>query len=74
MKLNKKETKVMVLAEEEEKINIEIRNTKIYQVNKLQYLRVLLDRNGYQEPEINMRIGNAIKLFYVMNHNFINKN
>lgn len=73
MEININKTKIMVIGDKDIKINIEINNVKIEQVEEFKYLGVTLEETGKQEAEINERIDKTIKLYYAMNQKFINK-
>ena len=73
MKINKDKTKVMMIGEEQEELNIDIEKTKIEQVKTFQYLGVTIDEKGKQDVEINSRIEKTLKMYYSMNKKFIDK-
>src|SRR5699024_3306636 len=75
MKLNKNKTKVMIISKERERkeINIKIDNVNIEQVNHFKYLGIQIEDNGGQDMEINNRIEKALKVYHLMNKNFINR-
>ena len=73
MIMNIKKTKVMVVANEEHKIEIKIRETSIEQVDKYCYWGVTIDKRGKFEHELNDRITKANNLYYAINQSFIGK-
>ncbi|KAI4465121.1 geranylgeranyl pyrophosphate synthase [Holotrichia oblita] len=73
MRINKSKTKVMMIGENIERMNIEIDKEKIEQVDHFQYLGVIIDETGTNEADINSRIQKTNKLYYAMNTKFINK-
>lgn len=73
MRINKEKTKVMAVTEEPKKINIYLEEMELEQVKQFEYLGVTIEDTGKQEIEINKRTGKAIKIYYAMNKQFINK-
>lgn len=73
MKINQNKTKVMVIGENAEDININVNmnEERIEQVKYFQYLGTIIDRSGTQEADINNRIEKTQKLYYAMNTKFI---
>lgn len=73
MKMNMQKTKVMVVAKEDQEVNITINGTKIEQVHNYTYLGTIIEDTGKQEANINERIDKSNKLYFTINKTFINK-
>lgn len=63
LKLEKGKTKVMVIVENGENLNIEVDGDNSEQVNHLQYLGETIDDQGLQDAEIS--IGPKVKVFKI---------
>ena len=73
MKINKTKTKVMVISEERKKIQITLDDIEIEQVKHYKYLGVEMQEGGRQDMEINDRMEKTLKLYHLMNKNFVSK-
>ena len=73
MKINITKTKVMHIGKDNINVNISINGQQIEQVTNFKYLGVKIDRSGYEEMEIQERIQNTTKLFYMLKNTIIGK-
>ena len=72
MIINKKKTKVMIIGDENETLNIHIDNDKIEQVKTYKYLGVEIAHDGKYDTEINSRINSFMKVYNLIKNDFLN--